>query len=167
MSAKCTRPRFSLFEEIDRGLNHLVSEVLHQESRRTNSPTLAVHEFEDRYVVECDLPGVSLDAIELKVNDGVLEISGNRPKPAMEGGRETLNERSFGLFTRQLKLGSDVRHDAIEAELGNGVLKVLIPKAKAAVPRKIAIRSATNAEQTPSAAADIPTAQDGGTAAAE
>ena len=70
--------RFSLFEEIDKGLNHLVKEVLNQDGATKSVPPLAVFELAQSYVIECDLPGVNLEDVSLQVENGVLEISGHR-----------------------------------------------------------------------------------------
>ena len=136
-----TKPRFSLFDELDRGLNHLVHEVLHQDHKSSAAPPLSVYEFEDRYEVECDLPGVSLEDIELSFDDGVLLITGER-KLVSDDAKVTVDERPGGRFERKLKLGTDVKYDSVDAELGNGVLHVTIHKSENVLPRQISIRKA-------------------------
>ncbi|MEQ9406749.1 MAG: Hsp20/alpha crystallin family protein [Fuerstiella sp.] len=142
-----TKPRFSLFDELDRGLNHLVNEVLQQDGRRTLSPPLSVVEFEDRYVVSCDLPGVVLEDIELSLEEGVLLIRGSRSEVSSEDAKVTVNERRFGSFERRLQLGRDVDAESVSAELGDGVLSVTIRKQQQVRPQKISIRKAGDPEQ--------------------
>ena len=91
-------------------------------------------------MIECDLPGVQLEDINVNVEDGVLEISGERKPCSTEGAKVTVNERSFTEFNRRLQLGKNINGEAIDAEFGYGVLKVTVPKSTAAVARKIAIR---------------------------
>ena len=150
MTTESTQPRFSIFDEIDRGLTSLVNGVFQHESGRSRetTPALVVYELEDHYCVECDLPGVTLEAIDLKVNDGVLEISGHRKPVQADGAKVTLNERPFGDFSRKLKLSDGIQVENISAELGSGVLKVIVPKAVVAVPRKIAIRRAEDSQSS-------------------
>ena len=140
MSTNSTKPRFSMLDELDKGLNQLVSEVLQHEPRNADAPRLSVYELDDRYVIECDLPGVQLEDINVNVEDGVLEISGERKPCSTEGAKVTVNERSFTEFNRRLQLGKNINGEAIDAEFGDGVLKVTVPKSTAAVARKIAIR---------------------------
>lgn len=141
MNTHTSRPRFSLFDELDRGLNHLVNEVLQQDNSSAVTPPVAVYEFEDHYKVECDLPGVLLDNIALSFEDGVLAITGER-KPAADDVKVTVDERRCGRFERKLKLGSDVKYDSVDAELGDGVLHVTIRKSENVLPRQIPVRKA-------------------------
>ncbi len=141
MNSQGTRPRFSLFDELDKGLNTLVNEVLQGDRGRSSLPPLTIYEFDNRYVVECDVPGVLLEDIELSINDGVLEISGARcDGTPEEGATVTMDERHYDKFQRKLKLGKDVNAESVDAELGDGILKVTIQKSENVLPRKIAIR---------------------------
>jgi len=147
MKTSTTIPRFSLFDELDRGLNHFVNEVLTHEGSGRRQPPLSVYEYADRFLVECDVPGVKLDDITVQLNDGVLEISGERRVREDNGGvKTTMNERRFTKFSRKLQLGKDVEVNGVDAELDNGVLRVTVPKAESVMPRQIQIRKA----ETPS-----------------
>ena len=141
MNANSTNTRFSLFDELDRGLNHLVTEVLNQDGRKGNVPLLTVFELDSTYVVECDLPGVRLEDINLLVEDGVLHLSGERSTPVNDNTHVTLDERTYGKFSRKLKLSKDVNAEGVDAELGNGVLRISIPKSDPILARQIKIRN--------------------------
>lgn len=143
MTEQC-KPRFPFFEELDKGLSMLVNEVLQHDGDTTTSPQLTIYELEDRFQVECDLPGVALADIALKLENGVLEISGVRHQPKPETARVTHEERSYTTFRRRLQLGRDVNPDGVDAELGAGVLRVTIPKSDAVRSQQIPIRPATN-----------------------
>lgn len=136
--------RFSLFDEIDKGLNHLVKEVLSQDAAGDHVPPLAVFELDGSYVIECDLPGLHLDDISLEVENGVLEISGQRKDVTPDGAKVTVNERSFAKFSRKLQLSKDIEAEGIDAELGHGILRVTVPKASSSRSRKVQVRKAAN-----------------------
>jgi HSP20 family protein len=141
MNANSANTRFSLFDELDRGLNNLVTEVLNHDVRKGNVPLLTVFELDNTYVVECDLPGVKLEDINLLVEDGVLHLSGERATPDPDEMQITLDERTYGKFSRKLKLSKDVNAEGVDAELGNGVLRISIPKSDHIVPRQVTIRN--------------------------
>ena len=92
----------------------------------------------DRVVVEFDLPGVSADSVDLDVERNVLTVTAQRP--ALNEGQEFLAaERPRGVFSRQLVLGDNLDLDRIQAGYRDGVLKLVIPVADRAKPRKITI----------------------------
>ena len=94
----------------------------------------------DRFVIEFDLPGVSTDSIDLDVERNVLTVRAERV--ARNGDWEPLaSERPRGAFSRQLVLGDNLDLDRIEASYDAGVLRLVVPVAEKAKPRKIQIQS--------------------------
>src|SRR6185295_1561630 len=92
----------------------------------------------DHFVVEFDLPGVSPDSVDLDVERNVLTVTAQRP--ALNEKAEFLAaERPRGVFSRQLVLGDNLDLDRIEAAYRDGVLRLHIPVAEKAKPRKITI----------------------------
>ena len=92
----------------------------------------------DHFVVEFDLPGVDADSVDLDVERNVLTVTAQRP--ALNEGQEFLAaERPRGVFSRQLVLGDNLDLDNIQAGYRDGVLKLVIPVAERAKPRKITI----------------------------
>jgi HSP20 family protein len=92
----------------------------------------------DRFVVEFDLPGVSPESIDLDVERNVLTVRAERV--ARNGDWEMLaSERPRGVFSRQLVLGDNLDLDRIEAGYDAGVLRLTIPVAEKAKPRKIEV----------------------------
>lgn len=92
----------------------------------------------DRFVVEFDLPGVSPESIDLDVERNVLTVRAERV--ARNGDWEMLaSERPRGIFSRQLVLGDNLDLDRIEAHYEGGVLRLTIPVAEKAKPRKIEV----------------------------
>ena len=95
----------------------------------------------DTFAVEFDLPGVDPASIDLDVERNVLTVRADRP--AREGVAELVAaERPRGVFSRQLILGDNLDSDRISASYHAGVLRLEIPVAERAKPRKIAVQSA-------------------------
>jgi len=92
----------------------------------------------DTFLVEFDLPGVRPETLDIDVEQNVLTVKAERPRP--DGEREMLAaERPTGLFSRQLVLGENVDLDHVKADYDAGVLRLSIPVAAKAKPRKIEI----------------------------
>jgi HSP20 family protein len=91
------------------------------------------------FVVHLDLPGVSTDSIELTVEQNVLTVHAERKPPVGESAERVVDERSYGVFSRQLFLGDTLDSDQLTADYEAGVLTVRIPIAEKAKPRKIEI----------------------------
>ena len=123
------------FREFDR----LTQQVFGTAARPAFMPMDAWREG-DQFVVEFDLPGVEADSIDLDVERNVLTVRADRPM--REGTGEVLAaERPRGVFSRQLILGDNVDLDRISAGYRDGVLRLTIPVAERAKPRKISIGS--------------------------
>jgi HSP20 family protein len=121
------------FRELDR----LSQQLLGTPARPSLMPMDAWRE-NDSFVVELDLPGVDADSIDLDVERNVLTIRAERPD--RQGGGEILAaERPRGLFSRQLVLGDNLDLERITAGYSDGVLRLTIPVAERAKPRKIRI----------------------------
>jgi HSP20 family protein len=94
----------------------------------------------DRFVLEFDLPGVSPDSVDLDVERNVLTIRAERVAP--NGDWQMLaSERPRGAFSRQLVLGDNLDLDRIEAGYRDGVLRLVVPVAEKAKPRKIELQT--------------------------
>jgi HSP20 family protein len=99
----------------------------------------------ETFVVEFDLPGLSLDAIELDVERNVVTVKAQRPE--LGDGHELIAaERPRGVFSRQLVLGDNLDTDRIDAAYEAGVLTLRIPVAEKAKPRKIVINGSEQAD---------------------
>ena len=96
----------------------------------------------DRFVIEFDLPGVSPESIDLDVERNVLTVKAERA--GHNGETEMLaTERVRGAFSRQLVLSDNLDLDHIEADYDSGVLRVVVPVAEKAKPRKIEVAGRT------------------------
>src|SRR5664279_4646332 len=100
----------------------------------------------EQFVVEFDLPGVSPDSVDLDLERNVLTVTAHRP-PLDQQADFLAAERPRGVFSRQLVLGDNVDLDRIQAGYRDGVLRLVIPVAEKAKPRKITINSGAGGDQ--------------------
>lgn len=101
---------------------------------------LDVAENANELVVIAELPGVKRDQIKVTLQDGVLTVAGEKPLPGMpDDGRRHRAERVSGRFSRSLELPAAVDSSAVSAELKDGILRIVIPKAEEARPREIRV----------------------------
>ena len=104
------------------------------------SPPVNVWEDEQALFVEAELPGMSMEDLEIYVQEGdELSIKGSRKEPELKDGSWRRRERGFGEFSRSFKLSSDVDVDNVSADFVNGVLTIRLPKSEAVKPRRIEI----------------------------
>jgi HSP20 family protein len=121
------------FRDLDRFTQH----VLGTAARPAVMPMDAWREG-DAFFVEFDLPGIDQDSLDLDIERNVVTFRAQRP--AVDPNREMLaTERPRGVFSRQLVLGENLDTERIEATYREGVLRLQIPVAERAKPRKIAI----------------------------
>ena len=109
-----------------------------------------VYRFDDRVEVWMDLPGTDPDDIDITVEGREISITGRREAPDAEGASVVSAGRRHGVFGRRLHLGPELGHDAVLADYVNGVLKLIVPLAEQAKPRKVPVgtRSAGAIEAT-------------------
>ena len=108
----------------------------------TEYPAVDLWQDENEIYVEAELPGIQIDDLEIFVTGGnQLALAGERKPPTVEGGSWHRQERGYGKFSRLLTLPCDVKTDAVEADLKDGVLTIKLPKSEAAKPRRLAIKS--------------------------
>ncbi|HEY1939001.1 MAG TPA: Hsp20/alpha crystallin family protein [Candidatus Angelobacter sp.] len=103
-------------------------------------PPVDVFEDEHNITVQAELPGIDEKDLDIRLENNVLTISGER-KLENEEQKENFHriERSYGRFTRSFTLPSTVDTEHVNAEFQNGVLKVTIAKLEEAKPKQIKI----------------------------
>jgi HSP20 family protein len=103
-------------------------------------PAVDVSEYPAETVFLAELPGVKKDDVKISFENGVLMISGERKQSTVaDGGSSVRNELRYGSFSRSFEIGHDVNADGISAELADGVLRVVVPKAEKAKAREISV----------------------------
>jgi HSP20 family protein len=104
-------------------------------------PLVNVREEGDALRVEAEVPGVSLEQIEVSIQHGVeLTIQGERPADSAGSASWHRRERGVGRFERVLTLPVPVEVEKVEARLENGVLRLTLPKAESVKARRIPIK---------------------------
>ena len=104
-------------------------------------PPIDVTERENEFVVHAEMPGINKDDIDITLVDGVLTISAEtrQQQEEKEGDRVVRQERRYGKYTRSLRLGIDIDEKKVRANYKDGVLELVLPKAEAVKPKKIAV----------------------------
>ena len=105
------------------------------------APVVDLYEYENRYVLYAELPGVDGAAVELSYLDNALTMRGekNKPDAAAEADRSLRSERRFGAFCRTVDLAPGIDADKLSAKCTAGVLRVTIPKSEASCPKAVKI----------------------------
>ena len=95
------------------------------------APPIDVYETEDRYVVTAEVPGVARDAIDVAVQDNRLTLRGRRASDPGEASAQHFHqvERGHGTFERTFQFADPVLTADISADLKDGVLTIVLPKA--------------------------------------
>jgi len=97
------------------------------------TPSVDVFEQKDEVVVKAELPGLSKEDIDVKVTGDVITISGEKKKEEkVEKKNYYRMERSYGSFTRSLRLPAEVQTEKASAKFEEGVLEIRIPKTEEA-----------------------------------
>ena len=89
-----------------------------------------IHETDNEYLVEAELPGIPKENIQVTYEDGVLTISGQQQIDTVDEdkkGKLIRSERSSTSLRRQYLL-ENVKEDEIKASYSDGILKVTLPK---------------------------------------
>jgi HSP20 family protein len=131
-----------------RDLDRLTQQLLGTAARPVALPMDAYRDG-DTFVVKFDIPGTSLESIDITVEQNVLTIHAERVGVRGEGVELIVSERPAGKFSRQVFLGETLDAENITADYTVGVLTLRIPVLEAAKPRKVAISS----QDTPALAA--------------
>jgi len=132
--------KLSPFEDTLSLFSNLMNEMI-PDGPEYWAPKLSITEHEHQFVIECELPGVGAEDIQLDVQDQILEISGERIRPeVMDGHLVRVDERNWGKFRRRIRLDNSVDRTAIEADYKDGILIITAARAAESRPRSIAIR---------------------------
>jgi HSP20 family protein len=105
-------------------------------------PAVNLWEDEETILVEAELPGLKSDQLDISVRGEELTLKVQRPETVEQGVRYHRRERPVGSFTRVVQLPAEVDADHVQAELHDGVLRITLPKAAEAKPRKIEVAAA-------------------------
>jgi len=102
-------------------------------------PAADIYETDENLVVTSDLPGVDLKELDVRVETNVLSIRGKRHFERTVEKKFHRVERLDGRFERSLALATPVDADKIQATYQDGVLRICLPKADTAKPKRVQI----------------------------
>ena len=108
-------------------------------SWRTYLPVTDIFETDQALTVVLEMPGVGKDAVEVSVDDDILTIDGRIDYSKYEGLQPVYTEYNVGHYARSFQLSSKIEQGNISAELKDGVMTLVLPKAEKAKPRQIKI----------------------------
>lgn len=134
------------FRELDR----LTTAMLGGQGRPMTMPAampMTAYRDGESFVIHLDLPGVSPDTIDLTVEQNVLTVRAERKAPEGDGVEPVIDERTYGMFSRQVFLGETLDTDNLRADYDAGVLTITIPVAERAKPRKVEIAVGGSSKQ--------------------
>jgi HSP20 family protein len=132
-------------EEMSSRLNRLFTQPTPGEAsvRSVWSPSVNVEESNESLLLTAELPGMTINDVEIEVENNVLSIRGEKKeeREEKEERRYHLWERCYGSFERQFTLPRTVKTEAITANFRDGILFVEMPKAPEAKAKKISIKA--------------------------
>jgi HSP20 family protein len=106
-------------------------------------PLINITENQDAYTLRAELPGIKAEDLDITVTGNSISISGERKIPDEDlEAKYHRRERDAGKFSRVLSLAGQIDPSKVEANTENGVLTIVLPKAEAAKPQQIAVKSA-------------------------
>ena len=131
-------------------MNRVFADVLERTGEESNlttwAPAVDIFETEHELVVKADVPDVDPKDLDIRVENNILTIRGERKfeKDVNEDNYLRI-ERAYGSFSRSFSLANTVDSEAIKADYGNGVLTLRIPKREEAKPKQIKVNVGTAA----------------------
>lgn len=108
-------------------------------SWRTYLPVTDIFETDQALIVVLEMPGVGKEAVDVSVENDILTIDGRIDYSKYEGLQPIYTEYNVGYYTRSFQISSKIEQGGISAELKDGVMTLVLPKAETAKPRKIKV----------------------------
>ena len=134
----------TLQEQINRLFNEAFDHTSEEGSLTTWAPAVDIFETEHELVVKADLPDVKPEDLDIRVENNILSIRGERKfEKKVTEDKYLRVERSYGSFRRSFSLANTVNTEAIEADYKDGVLTLSIPKREEAKPKQIKVQVGT------------------------
>jgi HSP20 family protein len=134
----------TLQEQINRVFGEIVGRTGEESNLTPWAPAVDIYETENELVVKADLPDVNPEELDIRVENNILTIRGERKFETQ--GHEKVNEnnylrveRAYGSFSRSFSLANSVNSEAIKADYHNGVLTLSLPKREEAKPKQIKV----------------------------
>jgi len=123
-----------MFMDFDRAYGNDYGWVVSEGAPRTN-----LYDAGNHFEIKAEVPGMTKEDLNLRIQGNYLEISGTRKMDAPGKYKAHRVERVTGSFSRSFTLPADVDTEKVEASLKDGILTLTLPKAEAAKPKQITI----------------------------
>jgi HSP20 family protein len=136
----------SVQEQVNRLFEEMVGRTTDESVLSTWAPAVDIYETEHELVVKADLPDVDLKDLDIRVENNLLTLRGERKFEKKVSEENYLRvERAYGGFSRSFSLANTVNPEAIKADYHDGVLTLTIPKREEAKPKQIKVNIGTAA----------------------
>jgi len=136
----------ALQEPFNRLLDELTGRTTDQSALSAWAPAVDIYETEHELVVKADLPDVDPRDLDIRIENNVLTLRGERKFEKKVSEENYLRvERAYGSFSRSFSLSNSVNPEAIKADYHDGVLTLTIPKREEAKPKQIKVNVGTAA----------------------
>lgn len=137
----------NLQEQVNRLFEDIAFRGSEDSTLTTWSPAVDIYETEHELVVKADLPDVDEKDLDVRIENNILTIRGERKFEKTVNEDNYLRiERAYGSFSRSFTLANTVNTDAIKAEYRDGVLTLTIPKKEEAKPKQVKVMVASAAK---------------------
>jgi HSP20 family protein len=132
----------SLRREMDRLWENFFGErPLGRMWEREWAPSLDMSETKDNYVVKAEVPGIDAKHIDISLTGDVLTIKGEKMQEKEEKEEDYhLVERSYGSFSRSVRIPAEVESNKIKASYKNGILAITLPKSEKVKAKEVKIK---------------------------
>ncbi len=131
----------TLQEQLNRLFDDSIRGRWNESALTTWAPAVDIFETENELVVKADLPDIAEKDLDVRVENNMLTIQGERKfEETVDKDNYLRVERAYGSFTRSFALPNTVDADKIHAEYKNGVLTVQLPKRAEAKPKQVKVQ---------------------------
>ena len=125
-------------------INRLFTDAFDRTEGESNltawAPAVDINENGHELVVKADLPGIDPKELDIRVENNVLSIRGERKfEKKVDQDNYLRVERTYGSFSRSFSLANTVNPEGIKADYQNGVLTLVVPKREEAKPKQIKV----------------------------
>jgi HSP20 family protein len=132
-----------LRDEMDRLLDRMWEGDFHGRGLGEWTPVLDFSETKEMFLVKLEVPGIDSKEIKISLQDHILTVSGERMKEEEEKDERFYRlERSYGAFSRSIRLPMPVDENKVSAAFKDGILTISIPKAEASKGIYVPIKTA-------------------------
>ena len=138
-------PRRSLIkyhDDFDRLLDSFFGSLPYSERQACYlCPKVDIEENENEYQFRAELPGVKKGDVKITLKDNILNLEGEKKsEKKSKTDNYHFKERIFGKFKRSFELPEIINQESVDAEFKDGILRISIPKSKAAEPKQIEVK---------------------------